>query len=345
MVSMANALSLRGSVASLSSAGNISYSWKCRMVLSSSSEMPCRGQDQHRLVLPSSPHLVLPPNVLSAGLHQFSLSVATLSKISKVAVEIEAVNKSIAAIEVQVLSQVLNSSGPAYDILINDNQKLILQSNATEEQHLIWSCSADDLDLGRASPTGIASAVLVLLPGALKSGKVVRLQASARLDGIISYAYIRVYVNTPPSQGTCSVQPSTGRSMSTTFQLQCNGWVDDASENLAYKFAYQLCGDDSTEKQLRLPGPNNAHSFVIGSGVEGTLCVTAHIRDEHAAETVHQMVIELAPGEAHAHISDESRVAEMETYSSGALTDARMKGHPWLFLPNLPCDLHGCPSR
>ena len=63
-------------------------------------------------------------------------------------------------------------------------------------------------------------------------------------DGATGYAQIQVAVNTPPSEGSVSVSPTSGTQFETSFQFSQSGWTDDDLP-LTYGFDTRL--DDGTQ--------------------------------------------------------------------------------------------------
>lgn len=59
-------------------------------------------------------------------------------------------------------------------------------------------------------------------------------------DGSTGVAYIELLVNTAPTKGSCSVDPSSGMSTVDDFQITCSGWEDADGVNLYEFFSKSL---------------------------------------------------------------------------------------------------------
>ena len=91
------------------------------------------------------------------------------------------------------------------------------------------------------------------------------------------------YLNTPPSSGSCFVQPSFGYARVTYFQILCQGWSDPDSP-LSYRFTYR----SGRGAALISSGRSDSGRFMIPTatkGVNSSVEITALIEDSYGAGT------------------------------------------------------------
>lgn len=48
-----------------------------------------------------------------------------------------------------------------------------------------------------------------------------------REDGQEARAYMKLFLNDPPRNGTCTISPSVGVATEVNFQVTCSGWIDE----------------------------------------------------------------------------------------------------------------------
>lgn len=78
---------------------------------------------------------------------------------------------------------------------------------------------------------------------------------------------MRLYVNSPPGNGSLSVSPAAGYMLSTTFTLRARRWADaEANYPLAYTF---LLGPSLP---LRTAGASNAYQVTATQRPTGERC-------------------------------------------------------------------------
>ena len=88
----------------------------------------------------------------------------------------------------------------------------------------------------------------------------------------------------PPEGGTCTIEPSSGISLRTYFNLSCSGWTS-SNTPLSYQFQYQLYNGltsvvyhaINTSIVSRLPSGNKSNNF--------TLDFTVIVTDSYGAST------------------------------------------------------------
>src|SRR4051794_17743696 len=70
--------------------------------------------------------------------------------------------------------------------------------------------------------------------------------ASAPVGLGIGIALQPVYINRPPTGGSCQAAPSSGVALQTSFTVYCTGFRDpEQFEPLQYSFGYSIAGDSS----------------------------------------------------------------------------------------------------
>ncbi|XP_070581220.1 polycystin family receptor for egg jelly-like isoform X2 [Ptychodera flava] len=80
-----------------------------------------------------------------------------------------------------------------------------------------------------------------------------------RPSGISGSSYLTIYLNQPPSGGTCSVTPTSGVVSTDLFSVQCNDWIDeDGIKN--YQF-YSVSANSTVPKQITFGMQSNMEMF------------------------------------------------------------------------------------
>lgn len=59
-----------------------------------------------------------------------------------------------------------------------------------------------------------------------------------REDGQEAKAYMKLFLNDPPRNGTCTITPSVGVVTESNFQVTCSGWIDEDGIE-----SYRIYGD------------------------------------------------------------------------------------------------------
>lgn len=63
-----------------------------------------------------------------------------------------------------------------------------------------------------------------------------------REDGQEARAYMKLFLNDPPRNGTCTISPSVGVATEVNFQVTCSGWIDeDGIESYRVYGKYLMC--------------------------------------------------------------------------------------------------------
>lgn len=95
-----------------------------------------------------------------------------------------------------------------------------------------------------------------------------RLWETEATSVVNSYSEVVVQANTPPSGGTFTVSPTSGSSLSTKFNLNSAGWVDEPSDYpLYYDFRYTL-SSTSPFLTIQSKGPTNTATSDFPAGSE-----------------------------------------------------------------------------
>ena len=95
-------------------------------------------------------------------------------------------------------------------------------------------------DLQRFAVTPINSSDIVIKENSLDGGKNYRLMLFVRTtDGLPGMCAYDISTASPPTGGRCTINPSSGFSLNTDFNLSCSDWITDVTP-LTYQFQYQL---------------------------------------------------------------------------------------------------------
>ena len=188
---------------------------------------------------------------------------------------------------------IVNISGA--DAKHNPGNALRLKATTRDARSVTyaWECKSLNFNLSdRASlRSSTTSPQLVIKPGVLTPGQIYTFRASAVTPaGLTGYASAVVVVNTKPTLGTCSVSPSRGVALETSFTLSCAGWTDDDAP-LRYQFQttsgarvggtgvyIDLCAPQLIESyQTQLPASEGANGTEIRAVVFDNLGAFATI--------------------------------------------------------------------
>ena len=95
-------------------------------------------------------------------------------------------------------------------------------------------------DLHLITTTPLNSSSIVIIEDSLDGGENFRLAVFVQtMDGQQGMSAHDISSASPPTNGTCSITPAAGTSLSTDFNLSCSDWKSD-SIPLSYRFQYQL---------------------------------------------------------------------------------------------------------
>ena len=126
--------------------------------------------------------------------------------------------------------------------------------------------------------TRLSSKALVTYPRILAPGVVYKFVLTAqRQGGHQGYSEYQVTTNSPPVEGTCSVSPAFGVTLTTEFTFACTDW-QDPDLPLQYEFIYFTDNElqnvvyqgVQTSKQTNLPAGYEANNFTIDFRVRVT---------------------------------------------------------------------------
>ena len=107
-------------------------------------------------------------------------------------------------------------------------------STATNDD-TVWR-KRQDLQLITTTPNNSRS--IVIKEDSLDGGKYYRLAVFVEtMDGHQGMSAHDISTASPPTNGTCSITPSSGTSLKTSFTLSCSDWESD-SKPLSYRFQY-----------------------------------------------------------------------------------------------------------
>jgi len=178
-----------------------------------------------------------------------------------------------------------------YQLKVNPEDSLNLDSAITSGGtnnaaiKTVWSEEKQNLDLstfaGREMNTKNSSLVLQagsLIPGGTYTftAKGEEMTATGKVEG---YTSINVMVNTPPSGGACTVEPSTGYTQTTNFKVSCSGFSDDSGKDLTYSFG-KFDTKEGVESFTPLVTKGEDNFFEMKLGEAGTVTVGAEVFDD-----------------------------------------------------------------
>ena len=263
----------------------LSYQWSCVY-----QQQPCRSRDSNLVSLSMNSVLSVDMSSLDVQVGsdlQFFLLVSSLNRQSLASVQLrvsELLPASLAL--VPLVPALMGRSGThekGYDVLVNANERMILQAQTDESFDALSWQSNPLVNLS----SFIVNKYLIVPPTQSDkfAGKIVVFKASS--NDSESSTSISVFFNRPPSLGRCQVIPVHGIALETQFKISCNSWVDDQSDGLiTYAFGLgQSCSANksaftnrSDYVDLRSQAPTNWHSFVTGT--VGRLCLKISVCDQ-----------------------------------------------------------------
>ena len=139
---------------------------------------------------------------------------------------------------------------------INPSERLLLESKCSNCQsdgtlHYQWSVyicnttthSCEELpDFETKTSTGLRGANIAMMENVLEIGATYRIRCSAWRSGFQNAGYVEylINVNSPPTNGQCSVTPDEGFALETLFNVFCSGWWDKDLP-LSYLIGMFLC--------------------------------------------------------------------------------------------------------
>jgi hypothetical protein len=117
-------------------------------------------------------------------------------------------------------------------------------------------------------------------------------------DSTDGYAELAVVVNSAPTSGTFSIDPSDGVVLETAFQFGALKWIDDAEDlPLLYAFYYMIYGS-TTEYQLVSNTPATSYDGALlprGGGNSSVITGVAYISDQLEATASESVDVVCAP--------------------------------------------------
>ena len=175
----------------------------------------------------------------------------------------------------------------------------------------------------KKTPTGTRRRNLVVYPNVLDSSTVYRFELtvteSNRDEDDFGFASFTLPPNSPPKNGSCSISPQRGITLSTQFTFSCSRWIDDDLP-LEYQFSTGRHMDASRRDRVIIyRGFQNryvADSLPAGSANNNyTIYVFAKVSDRFGGETeveIQPLVVEPLP--------DTSNTTAFEEIALNALT-------------------------
>ena len=125
---------------------------------------------------------------------------------------------------------------------VNPSERLLLESKCSNCQsniriHYQWSVyicntttdTCQELpNFETKTSTGLRGANIAIMENVLEIGATYRVRCSAWKSGSQSVGYVEYLrnVNSPPTDGHCSVMPNEGFALETLFNILCSGWWD-----------------------------------------------------------------------------------------------------------------------
>jgi hypothetical protein len=155
---------------------------------------------------------------------------------------------------------------------VNQNQKLQLAYSlettvSGEPVEKRWSvapnsASTPSLDLAAAAATSLTSEVLVVKAGSLKEGGSYRFSMTASQSHGNATAYLDIWVNVAPKDGTLQVTPTAATVMVTSVTISAHGWVD-TDKPLWYQVKYRVVGKSEDAATLSEFTPSSSWTGFI----------------------------------------------------------------------------------
>jgi len=291
-------------------AGALSYSWVCVDVTTGAA---CRTSAGTTYSGDTTATLNVPANTFTAGTYTFTVTVsgssdrAASTSVTLILLAASRRTGSVprALVQLTTTEGVVISSGEqngySYAAVVDPDQKLILSCSVAGSTTATFAWSelnsasfgtALDLTSTATSLLGSTGTNLVLAANALKQGAVYNFACAATDSGATGTGSLAVMVNTAPAGGACSVSPSSGYALETTFTVSCNGWMDSTPQ-LQYSFS-------TPAGMIQAPGSQNSVSFqadstLIASGSSSaTVTLTSSIIDDMGTSTAHTTTFAIA---------------------------------------------------
>ena len=146
----------------------------------------------------------------------------------------------------------------------------------------VWK-RTDDLQLITSTP--LNSSTIVIKKNSFIGGMNYRLAVLVtNADGFTGMSVYDFSTSLPPGGGTCSIEPSSGISLRTYFNLSCSGW-SSSNTPLSYQFRYQL---SNSFNNVVYHGLNTSVVSLLPSGDVSnnfTLDFTVTVTDSYGAST------------------------------------------------------------
>ena len=256
------------------------FDWSC-----TTAGQACRLVSGALLVLPRLNNVSVGAGQLaSGGVYSFQLRVSKDVRVGTATTAITVQDGDVPQVSISATSPVLLSSTGV--LKINTGGRFIVQASSAAlnvsslsgngtagagigpSVKYAWSLVGVDVTnpaLVAISPLGDTLAVSdsALTPGqTIVAGVAVTNAANAT-----GATKMTVVVNTPPSGGVCSLTPTRGRALSTTFDVLCERWADEDLP-ISYQIGYYPQGqNESSSAAVALEGSRAPEqTFVLGSG-------------------------------------------------------------------------------
>ena len=323
-VSSLDALELDGAAsndpAGLVASGALQYTWSC-----TKNRKPCRKADHSALALGTAAKANILANAMSGGTYVFGLKVATATgRSAHTSVTIKVVKQSIPAVRV-----VVNKPRRALATgLINAGDKVVLKASSNKAVSWTWTISPSKglaLTDPKLVPLGLSARRLVLKPGLLKPGTTYTITASGyeaatKATGV---AAAKLYVNVPPSSGTCAVTPATGVALTTVFSVICPGWRDDKPAKL--NFAFGLYSGTGAGRQFTTVQPfGTTNKFSTMMKEPGTTSIGVYVQDSDGGKVLSELAVTVT--DAFAGLTGAALQASVGAKVDGQLKESLQKG-------------------
>jgi hypothetical protein len=225
-------------------------------------------------------------------------SANTTSSVSLVVQDSFRKRSASAGVAVNVVSPVIPLVTMTSSVVgkVNPSSKLLLSGSVSLSKlaagTVVWSCDSSTLDLSVAALTATTSSLsavsstqqLLISANSLMASGVYTFYLTAMLSsGDMSYASIKVTVNSPPSPGSFIVTPTRGQAVTDVFTLYANNWVD-ADLPLTYLFGFVSSSFGSFMTLQSQSEVNFASSLLpSGSGSDSALSCGVEIFDSYNA--------------------------------------------------------------
>jgi hypothetical protein len=122
------------------------------------------------------------------------------------------------------------------------------------------------LEWGKHTKTEQSSQNLVIESGFFEGGQHYKFMLTiSKESGLNSSSEYHVNVNSPPSNGSCSISPSNGTAMDTKYKVTCNDWLVSLA-NSAPSYRVSMIKETSQKRGLLRDGPSPDMEFTLTSG-------------------------------------------------------------------------------